>query len=396
MMIDYDDALQKVLDTVIPLHPTMVSLNEAHGLILAFPANAHWDMPCYDNSAMDGYALSSFPEDSRIRLPIKGTSFAGHPYVGELLPGQAIRITTGAVLPPGAKTVIPLEEATDEDGFVYLIVKPKTGQHVRYRGEECHANDVLIEPGTLLRAGEIALLASVGVEQVNVYPRPRVAIISTGDELVDIGQIPGPGQAINSNLHFLRHRLNECGCTPICIGVGADEPDDLGQLIDQALEADVIISTGGVSVGEKDLVQNVLDKRDFHKIFWKVAIKPGNPVLFGMLKDKPYFGLPGNPAATAATFELFTKPALKRLAGLINPLSEKRKAVLANEIIAGGNRQTFLWCKLEWQKNGYNVSVLQHQGSGQNRCLTGINALLPVPTGTKKLVKGEPVEVFLL
>ncbi len=395
-MIRYDEALHQILETVFSPQPIEMPLLEAAGLVMAAPAVARWDMPRCDNSAMDGFAVAGAPDKPDGQLIIVGASYAGHPFHGEVKSGQAIRITTGAALPKGADTVVPIEDAEEKDALLYLSTKPKAGQHVRYRGEEYLDHEVLIEPGTTLRAGEIALLASAGVERVQVFPRPRVAVISTGDELVELGREPGPGQIINSNLHLLRIRLQESGCTPLCIGIGADDPGTLDQLMDKALGADVIISTGGVSVGEKDHVHSALERRNFTKIFWKVAIKPGKPVLFGMLEGKPYFGLPGNPAATAATFELFVKPALKRLAGETDVLPEKRRAVLTNEIAVGGKRQAFLWCRLEWHESGYRVSVSPQQGSGQNRCLTGANAMLAAPIGVERLEAGEEVEVLLL
>ncbi|MBE0574702.1 MAG: molybdopterin molybdotransferase MoeA [Desulfuromonadales bacterium] len=395
-MISYDDALQRIMDSVTPLPPIHVLLDDAPGHVLALPAKSRWDMPRFDNSAMDGFALAGLPEKTDVGLAIVGASYAGHPFPGKLYPGQAVHITTGAQLPPGADTVIPLEQAQQKGDCVYLIERAEVGQHVRYRGEEYCSRDVLLDVGARLRAGDVALLASAGIEYVTVFPRPRVAVISTGDELVELGQDPGPDKIINSNLHLLKTRLSECGCIPICLGIGADDPGTLDQLFDQALSADVIISTGGVSVGVKDHVQAALEKRDFRKVFWKVAIKPGKPVLFGMLESKPCFGLPGNPAATAATFELFVKPALKRLAGETDILPERRRAILTSEVMGGGERQTFLWCRLKWQERAYIVTLSQCQGSGQNRGLSTANALLSVPVGVEKLGAGEDVEVLLL
>jgi molybdopterin molybdotransferase len=395
-MISYDEALQKVLGTVSPLEPIEKPLDESQGLVLALSAVARWDMPRSNNSAMDGFAISGGPEQSEAGLEIIGASYAGHPFPGEVSPGHAVRITTGAALPKGADTVVAIEDVDEKNDRIYLATTPEAWHHVRYQGEEYHSGDTLVEEGTILRAGEIALLASAGVERVQVFPRPRVAVISTGDELVELGQEPGPGKIINSNMHLLRTRLIECGCTPVCTGIGVDDPGTLDRLIEQALDADLIISTGGVSVGDKDLVQAALGHLAFRKIFWKVAIKPGKPLLFGMLEGKPFFGLPGNPAATAATFELFAKPALRRLAGKTNALSEKRLATLTSEVTGAGNRQAFLWCQLEWHEDGYKVTPSKRQGSGQNRCLTAANAILPVPVGTDKLKSGNMVEILLL
>lgn len=395
-MISYDDALQRVIETVSSLQPVEIPLCEAAGLVLSSPAASRWDLPRDDNSAMDGFAIKASAEEIDEGLTIIGASYAGHPFTGDVQEGETVRITTGAVLPRGTDTVVPIEEVEEKNGRVFPATEPKTGQHVRYHGEEVHCGDLLIDSGTTIQAGEIALLASAGVERVRVFPRPRVAVITTGDELLELGQEPGPGQIVNSNLYFLKTRLSECGCTPVCAGIGADDPATLNRLIEQSSDADLIISTGGVSVGDKDHVQATLDKRDFTKVFWRVAIKPGKPTLFGLLEGKPCFGLPGNPAATAATFELFVKPALRKLAGHPGILPEKRRALLKNEVAGNSQRQAFLWSRLEWSGNGYEVTVPQRQGSGQNRCLRAANALLPVAAGIEKIDAGEKVEVFLL
>lgn len=395
-MIRYDEALQRVVEALSPIQAVETPLQDAAGLVLAAPATARWEMPRCDNSAMDGFAISTPTEGLGAGLKIIGGSYAGHPFAQSLKPGEAVRITTGAALPEGAVAVVPVEEADEKDHHLFLSERPKRGQHIRYAGEEYQHDEVLADQGTVLKAGEMALLASGGVECVRVYPRLRIAVISTGDELVELGQTPGPGQIINSNLHFLRTRLVECGCIPLCLGVGADDPQSLDQRIEQALDADLIITTGGVSVGERDHVQAALQWRNFETIFWKVAIKPGKPVLFGKVEGTPFFGLPGNPAATAATFELLVKPAIKRLSGHINVLPVTRTATLTQTVTGDGKRQSFLWCSLQWEKNGYKVTVSQRQGSGQSRCLTSKNAILAVPTHVGSLKSGDQVEVQLI
>ncbi len=257
MMLPYKDALNSVLETVQSLTPCEILTADAGGLILAEAVKAHWDMPRCDNSAMDGYAIAgeSSAEGSNAMPPpleIIGASYAGHPFFETVPAGQSIRITTGAALPNGADTVIPVEDAKEEDGRLCIQTTFSAGQHVRLQGEEFQAGVQLLQAGTLLKAGEISLLASAGVDRVKVYPRPRVAIISTGDELIELGETPRPDQVVNSNLHFLTTRLQECGCEPVCIGIGKDDTASLDQFIAQALDADLIISTGGVSVGEKD------------------------------------------------------------------------------------------------------------------------------------------------
>ena len=395
-MISYAEALQKVLETVSPLGPVEKALADAAGCVLAAPAIAQWDMPRSNNSAMDGFAISAAAGKAETDFSIIGSAYAGHPFPGRIMPGQAVRITTGATLPDGADTVVPSEDVLAENDRVQVATTPKAGQHVRYRGEEFCKGDVLAVRGTTLQAGTMALLASAGIERCKVFPRPRVAVISTGDELVELGQALKQGQIVNSNLYFLKTRLAECGFDLASVGNTADDLDKLDQCLVEALDADLIISTGGVSVGEKDLLQQALEKQHFKKIFWKVAIKPGKPLLFGRLGHRLYFGLPGNPGATAATFELFARPALRCLAGHVDILPERRKAILTDEVNAGGNRQVFLWCRLEWHENRYQVSVSKQQGSGRNLCLAGVNAMLPVAVGTEKLEAGSDVEVLMI
>lgn len=395
-MLTYEQALQQVMEAVGPLPAQTLLLGQAVGQVLAAPAAARWDMPRWDNSAMDGFALAAASAEGNGVLKIVGSSFAGHPFAGELQPGEAIRITTGAPLPAGADSVIPVEE-TETSGETLVVRRPVAeGQHVRYRCEEYRRDEPLLAAGTVLDAGAVGLLAGAGVDRVQVHPRPRVAVFSTGDELVDLGEEPGPGQIVNSNLQYLLARLAECGCRSIPLGIGADRGEDLDRILDQALEADLILSTGGVSVGEKDLVQQTLNRRGFVRKFWKVAVKPGKPVLFGLLENLPCFGLPGNPAATAATFELFVRPALRILAGHRDPLMPRLRVTLAERVRGGGSRQQFLWGRLSSEAGELHFFPSQRQGSGQTRSLQDVQALLPVPSGSPDLAAGDRVEIMLL
>jgi len=394
-MITYQEAMHLMLPELEELEPKNLPLLDAAGLILAQPVEASWDMPRWDNSAMDGYALRHTSVQGE-PLAVVGTAFAGHPYAGTLQAGEAIQITTGTPLPLGADTVVPVEDVSRRGDLVTCVSGVKPGQHVRRQGEEYRSGELLLPAGTCLHAGEIGLLASAGVDQVRVIPRPTVAIISTGDELVELGRTPGRGQIVNSNLPYLISRLREVGALPQPLGVGEDNPEHLDVLLDKALDADLIITTGGVSVGARDLVQEVLHKKGLRKIFWKVAIKPGKPVLFGMLGKIPSFGLPGNPAATAATFELFVVPALNWMRGVKDVAPGRRQATLLRDLKGGGQRQTFLWCRCDWREGGYQVDVPQRQGSGQIRSVQGANALLPLPVDGTELNAGQQVEIILL
>ena len=393
-MLNYEQALQQVVETVKALPPVTLPLIEAAGQVLAAPVRALWNLPRWDNSAMDGFALTTRSAAGPLR--IVGNAYAGHPFAGELPPGTAVRITTGAPLPTGADCVVPVEEAATSGETLLLQSLPVKGQHVRYRGEEYRADELLLEAGAALDAGAVGLLAGAGIDRVVVHPRPRVAVFSTGDELVELGQDPGPGQIVNSNLPYLCARLQECGCRPLPLGIGADREQDLDRILDRARGTDLILASGGVSVGEKDLLQATLARRGFVRKFWKVAIKPGKPVLFGLLDDRPCFGLPGNPAATAATFELFVVPALRLLAGQREPYSPRLTARLAAAIRGGGNRQRFLWGGLRCVDGELIFVPSGHQGSGQTRSLRDVQALLPVAAGSPDLAAGAAVEVLLL
>lgn len=395
-MLTFNQALQVLISNIQPLAAQTLSLVEAHGLVLASSVSARYDMPRWDNSAMDGFAFDSESFTGSGALTITGRSFAGHPYNSRLQIGEAVQITTGAILPEGADSVVPLEDV-DSKGDQLLINKNVTrGQHVRYLGEEFQAGEELLAAGTRLNAGEIGLLASAGVVQVEVVPKPRVAVFSTGDELVELGQVPGPGQIVNSNLQYLIARISECGCIPIPLGIGHDDAGDLNKLLDQGLEADLLLSTGGVSVGEKDMVQKTLLARGFERKFWKVAIKPGKPVLFGLLNDKPFLGLPGNPAATAATYELFVYPALRRLAGWTAPCLPRLRATLTDDVKGDGKRQSFLWGRIEMRDGRPFFDPFFHQGSGQHRSVQGAQALLPVEIDSPGLTAGSEADVFVL
>jgi molybdopterin molybdotransferase len=285
---------------------------------------------------------------------------------------MAVRIMTGAPLPAGCDTVVPLEDVTELADGIRLQRAPQVGQHIRLRGEELRRDEIVLHSGTPLFAAELGLLAAAGAERVWVHPAPRVALLSTGDELVELGQAPGPGQIVNSNAHLLAARLR------------------------RGLEADLLISTGGVSAGDRDYVQAVLHDLGFTLGFWKVAVKPGKPVLFGTVGERPVFGLPGNPAASAATFELFVRPALRRLAGHADPLHPRLRAVLSAPISGGEKRQRFLWGTLEAEAGRYVFNPSPRQNSGQNRAMQGARALLPVPGGSDDIRAGREVEVLLL
>lgn len=395
-MLSYEEALRVVLARVRPLPPVTLPLAAALGKVLAAATVSRWDLPPADNSAMDGYAFGWAGQQAGAELTVNGFVPAGAPSAAAIAPGSAVKIMTGAPLPPGCDTVVPIEEVDLLGDRIRLQAPALRGEHVRYRGEEIRQNELLLEAGTALRSGEIGLLAAAGVTDVLVHPAPTVAVLTTGDELVELGAAPGPGQIVNSNLPLLTARLQELGCSVISLGIAPDDREGLSALIERGLQADLLLTTGGVSVGDRDLVQEVLESKGFECGFWKVAIKPGKPVLFGTVRGVPVFGLPGNPAATAATFELFAHPALRLLAGFSDPLHPKLRVTLGEEVRGGVKRQRFLWGALEEVAGRYRFHLNASQGSGQNRSLPRSQALLPVPAGETGLAAGSEVEVLLL
>jgi molybdopterin molybdotransferase len=395
-MLSYQEAVDVVLQTVQPLPPVEMALGEALGRVLAEPAVARWDLPPADNSAMDGYAFAWNGQGEGSELEVVGFVPAGSHLDEPVPPGQAVKIMTGAPLPAGCDTVVPVEEVAAEGTHIRLLRPSRADQHVRHLGEELQQGETLLAAGALLHAGEMGLLAAAGIERVRVYPAPRVALLSTGDELVELGEAPGPGQIVNSNFHLLAARLQEEGCVVIPLGIARDNEYDLAERIGRGLQADMLISTGGVSVGDRDHVQETLRAFGFEPGFWRVSIKPGKPVLFGSVKGRPVFGLPGNPAAAAATFELFVRPALRRLAGFPGLLQPRLRVTLKSEIDGGEKRQRFIWGSLLERQGRFEFLPSARQGSGQNRSLQEVQALLPVPGGHAGLAAGAEVEVMLV
>lgn len=395
-MLTYDEALQTVLQTVRPLPEEKLPLPEALGRALAADVCARWDMPPADNSAMDGYAFAHRGVSPEGELRVVGLSRAGAGFDGEVPAGAAVKIMTGAPLPPGCDTVVPLENVEAREGGIRLRKTVEGGDHVRYRGEEFRGGETLLRAGTVLRAGAIGLLASAGVARVRVCRQPVVALLTTGDELVDLGVRPVPGQIVNSNLYLLSARLKEEGFAVLHLPIAADARQELTSRLAQGLAADMLITTGGVSMGDYDLVQGCLDELGFRLGFWKVAIKPGKPVLFGTVEGTPVFGLPGNPAAAAATFQLFVRPALRQMAGARDPGNPRCRATLTRRVRGGESRQSFIWGELREEGGRYRFTPISKQNSGQTLGLSGAQALLPVPAGSGDVAEGEEVEVILI
>jgi len=394
--LTYEEAVETVIQRVRPLAEVGLPLLEARGMVLSSPVYARWDLPTANNSAMDGYAFRFGGRRFGDVLPVIGTSRAGAPFDGPVSAGEAVKIMTGGVLPPRCDTVVPIEEVEASEAGIRLLHPVEKGRHVRCRSEEIERGQILAEAGDVLDAVVTACLAAAGITTVTVRPAPRVALFSTGDELVEPGSVPGPGQIVNSNSLLLNGLLYEEGCRVLPLGIVRDSKDDLEKAIQDALEADLVLSTGGVSVGDHDYVKDVYMRMGAEILFWKVRIKPGKPVLFGFLKNTPFFGLPGNPASSATTFELFVRPALRRLQGQTRLFRPRLRVVLEKEVKGGQRRERFLWGALRGEEGRYLFTPSGRQCSGQNLTMKAAQALLPVAADSETIPAGSEVEVLLL
>ena len=314
--IPVDDARRRILDEVTPIGLSQkVPLRDALGRTLAQPVISPIDVPSHTNSAMDGFALQGgdLPNDGSKALELVGEALAGHPFRGQVLPGRCVKIMTGASMPKGTDTVVMQEQAEESEGRVRIGSGHKLGQNVRQAGEDIAIGNRVFEPGRNLTPADLGLIASLGVAEIEVYRRPRVAFFSTGDELRSVGQSLGEGELYDSNRYTLFGMLTRLGVDLLDLGVVPDVPELLDQTLQRsAADADVVITSGGVSVGEADYVKDLLTRMGGMS-FWRIAIKPGRPLTFGRIGDSLFFGLPGNPVAVMVTFYQFVRPALLKL-----------------------------------------------------------------------------------
>ena len=309
-----DDALALVAARVQPLEAEDVALLDVAGRILAEAVTASSDLPPFAGSAMDGYAVHA--GDTPGVLSVAGESSAGAPFAGALAAGQAITISTGAVIPDGADAVVPVEDTREAgDGTVEMLSAARPGDHIRPPGSDIHAGQRLLDPGSRIGPAQIGAAASAGRASLLCGRRPRVAIIGTGSELRQLGEELGPGQIYDSNLPMLRAALHAAGTDVTRIGTVEDTAEAHRAALRRALEHDVVISTGGVSVGPHDLVRGIGAELGVEEVFWRVALRPGKPIWFGARGPTLVFGLPGNPVSTLVCFELFVRPALLALQG---------------------------------------------------------------------------------
>ncbi len=394
------DARALMLSHACALPPETVPLSpSALGRVLADALVSDRDLPPADRSAMDGYAVrcADLPEGRAI-LPVLEEITAGRVPQHALRPGFASRIMTGAPLPPGADAVVVVERTRLlDDGRAQIEDRPpRPGQNVMPRGKEMRTGDVILPAGTLLRPPEIGLLATLGQAAVRVVPAPRVAILSTGDEVVEPDQEPGPGQIRNSNGPMLVAQAERAGAVVRYLGIARDRLDSLRPKIEDGLGDDVLVLSGGVSAGTLDLVPGALRELGVVAHLHKVEMKPGKPVFFGTRGRTLVFGLPGNPVSSLVCFELFLRPALRRLAGHAEPGPPTVSALLAADYAYRTDRPTYHPARLDATSEGWRVRAVPWLGSADLRALSQANALLVLPAGDHRHQAGQAFSVVRL
>lgn len=377
-----------------------VHVRAALGRVLAEDLLSPINVPAGDNSAMDGYALrfADLAPEGETSLRVVGASFAGAPFRGALGAGECVRIMTGGLLPAGADTVVMQERVRAENGRIVVGPGQRRGQNVRRAGEDLAAGQVALRRGTLLRPAEIGLIASLGIAEVPVYRRLRVAFFSTGDELVSLGTVPAEGQIYDSNRYTLYGMLARLGCELIDMGVVRDDPAALERAFREAAQAaDAIISSGGVSVGEADFVKDLLNRLG-EVVFWKIAMKPGRPLAYGRIGAAHFFGLPGNPVSVMVTFYQFVREALLRLSGRdpVPPLPVFQVPCTSTLKKAPGRTEFQRGILSRDAAGAWTVRATGDQGSGILRSMVEANCFIILPAEQGDVEAGALVEVQVM
>ena len=408
-LLSVDAALDNILASLCALRAETISLPEAHNRVIADDIVSPIDLPPFDNSAMDGYALlhedcAAASASNPVSLPVVMDVPAGSAPGDQLQPGQAARIMTGAPIPPGADAVIPVED-TDDDWVkgdssaaparVQLYRSLRPGQNIRRSGENIAQGEPVMRAGAVIGPAEIGMLAGIGCAKVAVIRQPKVVILSSGDELVDIHHALEPGQIRDTNSYTLAGLVRQTGGIPIRLPIAADTLQSIRALYRRALEInpDLIISTAGVSVGAADLVKVVMDELGDID-FWRINMRPGKPLAYGRLQGVPFFGLPGNPVSTMVTFEVLVRPALAKIAG--RRISQRTvKATIADSMKSDG-RRSYNRVTLERGANGVSARSTGIQSSGALMSMVLADGLAVIPEGTTFLPAGAVVDVLLL
>jgi len=396
-VISVTDALQVVLEATPVLGAERVTLAQSCGRVATEAVTSLRAVPSADNSAMDGYAVRGADvATDPVRLRVVGSAPAGSLLAGRVEHGTAAKIFTGSIIPAGADTVVRVEDTDEADGVVTIRVAVKPGTNVRSQGEDIRPGATVLAPGTVVGPADIGVLASVGRAVVSVRRRPRVAIVSTGAELVEIDEMPGAAGVVNSNAYVLAAAVAQAGGLPIVLPIARDRLEDIRDRIADAAEADVILSTGGVSVGEFDFVRDALDAVGVERRFWKVAQKPGKPLTFGTLGRRLFFGLPGNPVSALVCFAVYVWPSLRKLGGHAAIHHAVVPARLVATVRTPPGLTEFVRVHLAREGDGWTATPFATQGSGVLSSLARGAGLLVAPAAAATLDAGSVYPVIVL
>jgi molybdopterin molybdotransferase len=399
-LLSVEEARERVLSQVAPLQPLELPLTEAYGCVSARDVVSATDIPFFASSAMDGFAVRSSEVAeatpvSPVELRVVGRAPIGQRPEGTVGGGEAIRIATGAPVPAGADTIVPIENCEVVGDAVRVLAGSPEGKHVRPVGEDVKAGEPLVPAGRRLQAPELGLLAAAGVSHPLVRPRPRVVVLSTGDELVPPSQSPDFGQVRDSNAYTLFAALREAGAVPTLAGIVRDDVDALKEaVLSHLTQADAFVSSGGVSVGERDVVKAAFGRRG-DLDFFRVAMQPGMPQGFGYIDGKPYFGLPGNPVSVFVSFEVFIRPALMKMMARRNLYRPEVSARLDAAVSGPEGKAQFARVRVKRTRDGWVATPTGARGSNLIATVARANGLAVIPSGTATAEAGAEVRVML-
>ena len=400
-MISVEAALNQILEAIPPLGLEKVSLLDALGRVIGEDVAASRPIPPKDNSAMDGYALhtadihGACPERPVILDVIEDIPAGAIPRK-RVERGQAARIMTGAPVPEGADAVLRMEDTEKDGRRVRIFAEAPAGQDIRLAGEDVQPGETVISRGDVIRPAQIGMLAALGRSFIPVYQKPLVAILATGDELVDVDETPSPWQIVSSNSYALAAQVLDCGAVPLNLGIAKDTREDLTAKLNAALRADLIISSGGVSVGDYDLVKDIMKEVGNRMQFWQVAMRPGKPLAFGAMKGVPLFGLPGNPVSSMVSFEQFVRPSILKMMGRRNLFRRIVRALLTETIEKKKGVRHFVRARVAFEDGHYRAVSTGEQGSGILKSMVQANGLIVLPENATSVKAGETVAVQLL
>ncbi len=393
----FEESRQIILDQVTPLGVERVDLLSALGRVLAEDVIAPWDMPRYDHSAMDGFAVRSADcAGEGAALRIIGCIAAGGSASTPVVTGCAVRIMTGAPVPGDCDAVVPLEQTEQVEGSVKILAPVQLWQHVRFQGEDVPIGDKVLMAGAVIQSPEIGMLAFFGKAVVQVYRKARVAVLSTGDELMELGEPPLVGRIINSNAFYLAAAIREVGAEPIILSIARDNRDSHREKILEGLKADALITSAGVSTGDWDFVLDVLSELGVRPIVAKGDGRAGGPKAFGMMGETPVFSLPGKPVSTMITFEEIVRPALLKMMGHHRVTRPRFKATLREDASKKPDKIKYLRVRIELENGRYFASTAGDQSTSMLRTMIRANAIAVLPKGRSVVAAGEEVDVHLI